>query len=236
MIFQIIDMDKMHRNFIVSDASGNKMKVNGYQIVSVLANGSSCTNARLIEGGFELNTGNELIKIHPQLDNMTRRKISTILKQLGNNIKNEEHNTTLYKASNIRESEPSNLKTSEPSNIKKYTAKAKASASMPNERHKKQIPKKENIFHRGTLYYGIEDLCNRNGCKDLERFKKLYDDGYSIEICLGKEEIDKNAPAPIPRRKIKESIKLSETESLWNSTDNKSKVGDNYGNNSEIYK
>lgn len=221
MVFQIIDMDKMHRNFIVSDASGNKMKVNGYQIVSVLANGSSCTNARLIESGFELHTGKELIKIHPQLDNITRRKVSNILKQLGSNVKTSEH-------SNVKTSEPSNVKTSKP--------RVKVSASVSNVKQKKQISKKENIFHRGTLYYGIEDLCKRNGCKDIEKFKKLYDDGYSIEICLGKEEIDKNAPAPIPRRKIKNSIKLSETESLWNSTDDKSKVGDNYGDNSDFYK
>lgn len=210
MIFSIIDMDKMHRNFIVADNNGNNMKVTGYQIVSVLANGSSCTNAKLTRDGFLLNANGTLIEIKPQLDNNLRKIVNKIV-QTDKEIRKAQ----------IVEQAVNNAQPKAKCSVKvKPTAIVRKSESSSNN-SKSKTPivgtRSEKIYYNGNLYYSEAELCKKFGCEDINRFRELYARGYSIPVCLGLEQIDKNAPAPQPRYKQVDKMFKDNTSSWYSS-------------------
>jgi len=212
MIFSIVDMDKMHRNFMVADGAGNTMKVTGYQIVSVLASGSSCTNAKLIKDGFVINANGNLIEIKPQLDDALRKIVNKLVR-----VENEARKARIVHAQVAQQVQQ--VDKPQPRARVKATVKPKIDSSIAKEAsNQKQQVKAEKIYYQGTLYYSEADICKRNGCNDIERFKELYAKGYPIAVCLGKEPIDTNAPAPKPRYKQVDSM-FSNKESEWYSSE-----------------
>ena len=75
-----------------------------------------------------------------------------------------------------------------------------------------------NIYYRGTLYRGYKDICKKNGCSDVARFEQMYEAGYPVAVCLGKEEWDASQPAPKSRQKQADSMFSATGDARWYST------------------
>jgi len=236
MVFKIIDMDKMHRQFKVQDESGKQLVVKGIQIISVLLQDNKCINAYLIEDGFRVyKSETEFVDIRPALNSTLRKglakyiktekqKQAEVLKQQQLELEAEKRRQAEAEAARQRQlalekQRQQQLALEKQRQVEKPVEKSTDKIkTLPYNKLNNGVEKHISIYYRGTLYKGYRDICRRNGCKDVDTFEKMYQAGYPIPVCLGKEIWDSSKPNPKPRFKQEEALLGISTESKWYSS------------------
>ena len=206
----ITDLDIPNKIFTVTDTDTNdKVKSNPTTLRNVLRK-TPIVNAKLTSNGFVVASPMTLRPIYEVILEPT-----IMIKDLVT-IEREAHKKALKtQANNQRQAEKAQAtkKTPNKSEITKQTvvykspqkdkplivrSKVKAIKKLNGTNNQNEDVVLQNIYYRGKVYIGINHLLHEmnpsNNPEFNNRFRELYKQGYSLDVCLGKKEQESENP------------------------------------------
>lgn len=210
MIFRIVDLDNTTQQIKITADTGEVMIVSSTQIASVLTQGHVCENAELAYTGsnYALAISDNQHKVHvikiSGASTKLKRDMMCLIKQKGNRfIPEQPKQQQAVRQAEARQAVKPAVKPSQKIDIRQKISGRGTSES-------------QRIIYRGDTYTSAERLCAKFGCKDVDRFKQLYAEGYAIDVCLGRKPMGVDKPVPRAKREAK---LFDKKDNKWNTTD-----------------
>ena len=200
----ITDLDTHNKIFTVTDTdTDDKVKSNPTTLRNVLRK-TPIVNAKLTSNGFIVASPITLKPIYEvileptiiikDLITIEREAHKKALKTQANNQRQAEKAQATKKVHNQSEITKQTEVYKSPQKDKPLVVKSRVKAIKKANGTNSQIEDGvfQNIYYRGKMYVGINHLLHEmnpsNNPEFNNRFKELYKQGYSIDVCLGKKE------------------------------------------------
>lgn len=222
MIFRIVDLDNTTQQIKITADTGEVMIVSSTQIASVLTQGHVCENAEIVYAGsnYALAISDNQHKVHvikiSGASTKLKRDMMSLIKQKGNRYIHEQpkQQQTAVRQAEARQAEARQAEARQAE--ARQAVKPSQKIDIRQKISGRGTSESQRIIYRGDTYTSAERLCAKFGCKDVERFKQLYAEGYAIDVCLGRKPMGVDKPVPRAKREAK---LFDKKDNKWNTTD-----------------